>query len=458
VAPPKLIPGQPITFPAAEWNRHVDASDAYHRTKALGEGKDSSASAADTNIVNAKNTSGSDRRQGEILEFSGTPLSSFQDGLIWLNGDSPALANGFGVLLQAAPDGKFQDSQVSGVCRALVNVTDTAHKYAKPVSGNAILQSATRGPVRILHKPSGTGERDCAVRLEQDVSLPAEMVVFELTSTLALGGAATAVICELAAGTYSATGDAITVVDFYPGYGMWAGLAGYRGLARKRADDQYDVLFMERAALIVKFTTYGDRNPAATTFTGTVVIAYQQGDRLPPGMDGNGRITIQDVEKLFPRALDGGTGLAIWNDVVGIYQCLTVQQQCVLARAQINDTGGMGAAGYVPISNFEACSFSPFSQVPSPAPTQAINFFLHRGRYQDDVFIAWDEASTDWIVIDVQKKALDVITDIRLKSDKTQIQVKQIRCAVEYQTDPNDPLRWVDKIPLKKCPTGSPTQ
>ena len=24
MAPPKLIPGQPITFPAAEWNRHVE--------------------------------------------------------------------------------------------------------------------------------------------------------------------------------------------------------------------------------------------------------------------------------------------------------------------------------------------------------------------------------------------------------------------------------------------------
>ena len=105
-----------------------------------------------------------------------------------------------------------------------------------------------------------------------------------------------------------------------------------------------------------------------------------------------------------------------------------------------------------------ACSPSPFNQVPSPAPTQAINFFLHRGRYQDDVLIAWDEASTDWIVIDVQKKSLDLVTDIRLKSDKTQIQVKQVRCAVEYQDDPNDPLRWIDKIPLKKCPTGSPLQ
>jgi hypothetical protein len=456
VAAPKLTPGQPISFPAAEWNRHVNASDAYHRTKELGDEKDRAALAADTSIVNAKNTSGADRRKGEILEFSGSPLNDFKDGLLWLNGQQPQLANGFGVLLQAAPDGKFQDCQVCGVCTALVNVTDPTHGYAKPVSGNAVLQSADNGPVRILHKPGGTGELECAVRLEQDV--PREVIVFELVSTLPLGGQATASICELISGVYAPTGELITVGDFYSGYGMWSGLAGYKGVGRRRTDGNYDILFMERAALIVKFTTYGNRNPAATAFTGTIVLPYQHGDRLPPGMDAFGHITIQDVEKLFPRALDGGTGLAIWNDVVGIYQCLVVQQQCLLARAQVNDTGGMFAVGYVTIDNFVACSPAPFDQVPSPAPTQAINFFLHMGRNDDDLLIAWDEASTDWIVIDVQKKSLDVITDIRIKADKSQIEVKRISCAVEYETDPNDPSRWTDKIPLKKCPTGSPTQ
>src|SRR5262245_24742246 len=137
----------------------------------LGDGSDRATPSADSNVVNAKNTSGADRRKGEILEFSGSPLNDFKDGLLWLNGEQPQHAKSFGVLLQAVPNGKFQDCQVSGVCSALVNVTDTNHEYAAPRNSNAVLQSGAVGPVRILHKPSGTGEKTCVVRLEVDLGV-----------------------------------------------------------------------------------------------------------------------------------------------------------------------------------------------------------------------------------------------------------------------------------------------
>ncbi len=166
MAPPKLTPGQPISFPAAEWNRHVEASDAYHRTRSLEEPGSPISQRRESNVVNTKNSSGADRRKGEILEFTGSPLTDFSDGLIWLIGDEPQLTNGFGVLLAAAPDGKFEECQVSGVCTALVNVTDVDHKFAQVSASTYVLQSAASGPVRILYKDSGTGEKECAVLLD----------------------------------------------------------------------------------------------------------------------------------------------------------------------------------------------------------------------------------------------------------------------------------------------------
>jgi hypothetical protein len=44
-----------------------------------------------------------------------------------------------------------------------VNVTDANHGYATPASGEPVLQSAETGPIRILYKPAGTGEKTCAV-------------------------------------------------------------------------------------------------------------------------------------------------------------------------------------------------------------------------------------------------------------------------------------------------------
>jgi len=76
------------------------------------------------------------------------------------------------------------------------------------------------------------------------------------------------------------------------------------------------------------------------------------------------------------------------------------------------------------------------------------------GKYGDQVQLAWDEYSEEWVVIDVVKKKRNVILDIQINQDKTQLQVQQVQCALEYSGDP----LWTNKIPLKKCPTGSPTQ
>jgi hypothetical protein len=124
---------------------------------------------ADTNLVTVKNDSGAARRRGEVLEFTDLAFTNLDGGHGWLVGGEPALENGFGVLLNPIPDGKLgnEDCQISGACIALVDVSDEGHQYAEVVAGEYVLQSAASGPVRIVWKPSGTGEKTCFVMLGQ---------------------------------------------------------------------------------------------------------------------------------------------------------------------------------------------------------------------------------------------------------------------------------------------------
>ena len=130
----------------------------------------------DTNIVQVMNTSGDNRRAGDIVEFTGFATSkatspALPDSTeIVLNGGSPTLANGFGVLLSAvkSADGPV-DCQISGACVAFVNVADTDHTYAVVTASTFVLQSSIIGPVRIIHKASGTGEKSCVVMINDVV-------------------------------------------------------------------------------------------------------------------------------------------------------------------------------------------------------------------------------------------------------------------------------------------------
>jgi hypothetical protein len=57
---------------------------------------------------------------------------------------------------------------IQGVVTVDVNVTDEDHEYATPTENDSTkLTSASSGPARILYKPSGTGTKRCAVRLDE---------------------------------------------------------------------------------------------------------------------------------------------------------------------------------------------------------------------------------------------------------------------------------------------------
>ena len=169
---PRLRSGQPLIIQAREWNRHCDTSDFVHANLIRGQTGGSPRRPYDTNAVTVKNNSGANRRAGDILEFTGLVTTDLSDGIPWLTGGSPSLANGFGVCLQAIPSAapdNFGPCLVSGCCVAYVNMSDADHKYATVTASTYVLQSSIIGPVRILFAPSGTGEKQCFVKINDVV-------------------------------------------------------------------------------------------------------------------------------------------------------------------------------------------------------------------------------------------------------------------------------------------------
>jgi hypothetical protein len=157
--------GTPFTRSAVV-NSVLESAEDFQRRR-LGDQKDTRGASHDGTRLKVKNSSGADRRRGELLEFTGFALNAAEiTNTIWLTGGSPTLANGFGILVRPIPSNDIDDCQVAGACYALVNVTDANHKFANVSASTYVLQSAATGPVRILYKDSGTGEKECAVLLD----------------------------------------------------------------------------------------------------------------------------------------------------------------------------------------------------------------------------------------------------------------------------------------------------
>jgi hypothetical protein len=217
---PRLRPGQPPLIPsAAAWNRHEDVSDWYHRNKARGEGGDPQDYLPPTDVVQVRNDSGADRREGDVLEIDPT------DGLLdrplprenlWFKGKTPNAQRPFGILLFPAKHDATESNrgvtplQVSGVCKAFVNITSAGHGFAIVQSGQYVLQSADAGPVEIIDKESGTGEKKCVVRFFPKIT--SALVMFRLEANLARGGTAAARLVDPAT-LLTQPGATITVSD-----------------------------------------------------------------------------------------------------------------------------------------------------------------------------------------------------------------------------------------------------
>jgi hypothetical protein len=158
----RVKPGMPIPRGVATWNNILGAADAYAAGR-LGQPTVERPGTALTEIIRIQNSSGAQVALGQVLEISGFLLSDVEKNFLWFDGDIPDTTRPFAIAIEDIPSGAIGRAKVCGVCVALVNVTDEAHGYAAVADGEVVLQSAASGPIRILFKPTGTGEATCAV-------------------------------------------------------------------------------------------------------------------------------------------------------------------------------------------------------------------------------------------------------------------------------------------------------
>ena len=140
----------------------VHAGQAWAQSQ-FGNGTPDRTRQRSTDCIVIKNTCGADRKAGDILKVDGNAINVITAEHIWLKGIEPTIYGTFGILREPLANGGVGVAQVSGVCMARVNITDAAHTHAYMAHANYVLQSSTGGPIRILHKESGTGIKDCPV-------------------------------------------------------------------------------------------------------------------------------------------------------------------------------------------------------------------------------------------------------------------------------------------------------
>ena len=116
------------------------------------------------------NTTGSALDQFGILQINAplnehatAPNAFFAEDT--LTGTTPAADKPFVVFQEPVAANGVARARYLGLTKCLVNVTDANHEYAAPTTATNKLTSGSTGPARIIHKPSGTGDKQCVVGL-----------------------------------------------------------------------------------------------------------------------------------------------------------------------------------------------------------------------------------------------------------------------------------------------------
>lgn len=245
-----VSPGQPIPRSAALWNNIIESAGDYAQRRRLGQAGGSSSRPNPTDTIKIKNSSGGHIRAGEVLEITDFLLGNVRRTELWFDGSVPDATHPFAIALQDIPSTSIDRAQVSGVCVALVNVTDAAHGYAYVADTAIVAQSAVTGPLRILFKPTGTGEKVCAVRFEFGaVDTGPHWIEFHLTAALATTDASKGahVVSGYGPGLPAAE-TAVTVLNLLTATAsvyVFEGANGAKGLAVHKGGTNYQIFQMQ---------------------------------------------------------------------------------------------------------------------------------------------------------------------------------------------------------------------
>lgn len=276
------------------------------------------------------------------------------------------------------------------------------------------------GPARLSGVTTCAGELlpVYVVRSSSTQAGGSETVVFELTAVLDMEGLAAAKICNVdpMLAEYVAGSEAIVVTDFYRNPGMWQASIGHKGLARKRSDGKYDVIFMERPALFTNArlapASPGDDLGQSTADPAAIdqPSYFQQGEKIPPGALVTYDPVAGELGYFFPRALTGARTVSVWNDVESRRELLLCQQQGIYAHATLKETlrdqSGSSPSDEINIEGFTIDSFSPFNLTPfnSVATKIPVINYLHlHGEPGDLIVLLWMEGYLKWMIIGVNE-------------------------------------------------------
>lgn len=175
--PRKIIQGQSLAgIPASGWNAFVDTHHIVSQMRDRTNGPANSSTAPEQVAMLVINDAGEDltsrfpivRLKAPAVE----PEDTTDEAGVALRGvqfkaDKPDTASetDFVVVQGPVKEDESASAVIQGATWCLVNVTDAGHGYAKAVDGDADkLVSATAG-VKILWKPTGTGEKLCVVKI-----------------------------------------------------------------------------------------------------------------------------------------------------------------------------------------------------------------------------------------------------------------------------------------------------
>jgi hypothetical protein len=280
------------------------------------------------------------------------------------------------------------------------------------------------------------------------------LVVFKLVQDKEPGLSAPAYICEWDGTGWTQTTETITVLDrysFISNNTMWRAPQGAFGLAE--ATDQpgiYEIVYMQRVFPYVLFQAAQNRPYNSLYITATVLQSFGHGNLAVP-VDGQGRFQVWDGSVMFPDVVNGSRGIAIYDEKENKYKAVVVEQVVIFAKVTLT--------GYLPSSYgsfiiadspsyFTSIPFSLFNKEPPSFPIYALNPFNHKGGSSKQALLLRSEynGGLAWIVVDVTKDLVEVITDIEILQNEHKIRLHKTQLAVEIQTALNQPYEYTEDL------------
>lgn len=161
----KVSPGDPIRIPAATWNNLTEVADWWTRSQAIGRAAGGGIGGGRT--IRVRNTSGSTRDRGNILQIGDIEEGELDRRFLWFTGEAPNATwdKRICVLLDPAVNNTFARAEVLGLVTAEVNVANTSHTTCKVAANTYVLQSDFDGPIPIIYQPGNTNTQTCVVVL-----------------------------------------------------------------------------------------------------------------------------------------------------------------------------------------------------------------------------------------------------------------------------------------------------